>query len=168
MNDPDGMRVGHGDAGLKEKVDRLVDRQNPPAFEPRSQVFALEIFHHDVRCAVVERAHVGDASHVIALDADHRPGFPRKASHGIVVRKPFGQENFECHFLVELDVPGEDDDTHPAHAEHPLDTVLSREHVALADAYGFTGIPLHHAFALQPCSGQQPSGSLGDSFNHRK
>jgi hypothetical protein len=68
VHDSERVRVGDGDTSLKDEIDGLFDGKGPTLFDPGVEIPALEVLHHHVRRAVGERAHVGHASDVLALD----------------------------------------------------------------------------------------------------
>ena len=84
--------------------------------------------------AVLERADVDHARDVLALDAAP-PRAPRAGSarRRSACSRSSGQQELERDALVELEVPRRDDDAHAALAEHALDAVLAREHLALCN-----------------------------------
>ena len=56
VDDAERVRLGDRLAGLEHEVDRLLDGQRAALLEPRGEVPALEVLHHHVRRAVLERA----------------------------------------------------------------------------------------------------------------
>ena len=144
VNDSQRMGVGHGDAGLQHEFDGLLDGQGPPLLDPGGEIAALQVLHDHVRRAVLQRADVADASDVLALDLHRRPGFLDEPRHGLRVPEGLRMEELESDLLVELDMPGRDDDAHAAHTEDLVDPVLARDDIALVNAGRKLGRPSVH------------------------
>ena len=145
VDDPQPVRVGDGLARLQDELDGLLDRKRPSLLKPRAEVAALQVLHHHVRSAGLQRPDVDDARHVLALDLDRRASFPREPRHGFGIAQRVGKQELDRHPLVELDVVGSDDDAHAARAEDLVDAVLAGEDVALTNARHDFGRTAAHA-----------------------
>ena len=100
------------------------------------QVGAVEVLHHHVRRAVVERADVDDADDVLALQGHHGARLAQEAVDGLGRLGGVLAQELDGDLLPELRVARGHDDAHAAHAEHPLDDELPADHVAGAgDAF---------------------------------
>ena len=97
---------------------------------------ALEELHHHVRSAGVEPPDVEHARDVLALEPRGRPRLAQESLDGFVVVERVVADELDRDELIELLVARGDDDPHPADPEEPLDAVLARQHVALADLDG--------------------------------
>ena len=117
--------------------------ERPVAPEDALEVLAIEVFHHDVRRAVRERADVRDARHVLAVDLRGRARLAREARGEVGLGGAGGEEELESDALLELEVRRGDDDPHASHPEQALDAVLPRDDVALPD--GADGSVAHRA-----------------------
>ena len=79
VDDAERVRVGDGDAGLEHELDRLLERERAALLEHGGEVAPLEVLHHHVRSAGLERADVEDAGHVLARDLHRGPGLAGEA-----------------------------------------------------------------------------------------
>lgn len=86
-----------------------------------------QMLHHDVRRAVVHRAHVAHARDVLAADLHRRLRLAKKTAHDLGIARDARKQELDRDALVEHHVPCGDDDTHPSLAEHALDFVLAEE-----------------------------------------
>ena len=100
------------------------------------EIAALEVLHHHVRRAGLERADVDDARDVLALDLRRGARLAGEARDDLGVRRGLRQEELERDALAELEVHRRDDDAHPAAAEDALDPVLAGEDVARSRSAG--------------------------------
>jgi hypothetical protein len=92
------------------------------------------VLHHHEGGAVGHRTDVDDPRHVLALDLDGHARLALEARHGVRVAEDFIAQELDGDPLVELQVPGLDDDAHSAGREHALDAIFAAEHVAGVDS----------------------------------
>ncbi len=122
--------VGERLADLEQEVDG--ERHGHPSalVEPPGEVAALQVLDDHVRRAALELPHVDHARDVLALDLHGGARLAQEARDRVGAADGLRQQELERHLFVELKVVRGDDDAHPADAEHALDPVLSRDHVA--------------------------------------
>ena len=130
VDDARVVRFGDRLARLEKKVERLVQGQAPALVEELGEVHSLEVFHHHVGRAVLERADVRDLRDVLTLQLHRRARLAEKSRDGLGVPERVREEKLQRDALLELDVHRRDDDAHPALAEHALDAVFACEHIA--------------------------------------
>src|SRR5262249_17001982 len=117
---------------LQHTIDGLLHRQRPVFLEDAREVAALEVLHHHIWRAVVERAGIEHEHHVIALDLAHRTRLALEARAQLVAVEGAAKE-LDRDGLLELDVRRRNDDARTALADEPLDAVLLQEDVACRD-----------------------------------
>ena len=168
MNDPRGVRLGEPCATLENVVDGIADREGAARLEHLPEVFPFEVLHDHERRARVERPDVGHVHDVVAAELCGRTRLASETLDGGLVRCRGGQHELQRDTLVELDVHGLDDYTHPSHAEHALDAVFPGEY--LADLHrrsrfviqeGSSRARVHHAVM------QTPGSATAPWFHHR-
>jgi hypothetical protein len=132
VHDAERVRLGERLARLQHELHRLPGRQRPLFLEPGGQIAPLEVLHHHVRLARLQRRHVRDAGDVLALDLHGSARLAQEALGGL--RAPEGRHghHLDGHPLVELQMTRRDDHTHAAHAQHVLDAELAGDHIAFA------------------------------------
>ncbi len=101
----------------------------PEAREKCREVLPLQVLHDHVRRARLELADIRDRRIVLAAKPRGRARLAEKAADERVVREGLGGHELQRDRGVEVNVARGDDDPHPAGAEHPLDPVLSGEHL---------------------------------------
>jgi hypothetical protein len=155
MHDAEAVCLGDRLTGLQHPVDDGPYRQRAALLQHLPQVLTGEVFHHHVRHSAVERAYVGDARNVLALDASGRLRFAQKSLHRVRSSRRRRQQEFQSHATAEVEVHRRDDDAHSPHAEHTLDLVflrddLARTHGGVIHAFGRGGVvePLGHCECL--------------------
>jgi hypothetical protein len=136
MDDPERVRLRDRLARLQHPSDGDVDRERTASRKLLREIASREELHHHVRRAVGEAPDVRDASDVLALDAHRRLRLAQEASHQIRVRRGRRKQEFERHFLAELEVRGGDHHAHSAGAEDAFYAVLAEQHVARRDRRG--------------------------------
>ena len=120
VHDAERVRLGDGLARLQHELGGLLHRQRAALARARpTRSRPCEVLHDHVRSAVVERAHVDDARHVLALDLHRRARLALEAGDGVAVLQHLGQQELDRHPLVELQVMGGDDDAHAARRRAP-------------------------------------------------
>jgi hypothetical protein len=124
------VRLGERLGGLDDEVDGVVHGEHARALELLREVVALEELHHHVGRARLERAHVGDLGHVLALDAHGGAGLAQEARARLGVLRELGQQKLHGDAIVERHVPGLDHAPHAALPQHTLDPILPREDAA--------------------------------------
>jgi hypothetical protein len=130
MHDADGMRLGHGVAGLQNAVYGRFDRHRAARFEHGSEIAPIEIFHHDIRRARVEGAHVEDPSYVIAAQANGCPGLAAETLDQSRLGETRVEHELERDPLVKLQMSRRDHDSHATDSENPVNSVLPGQNVA--------------------------------------
>jgi hypothetical protein len=130
MNDAEGVRLGDRFTRLQHEIHGVYHGKRAAVCDRRREILALEVLHHHVRRAGLERAHVCYACDVLALDFHGRARFPRKAHHRILIVQRFRQQELDRDALVEVQVMRGDDNAHTADAEHAVDAVFAGEDVA--------------------------------------
>ena len=103
-----------------------------PLVEQVREVGALEVLHHHVRRAVVERADVEDARHVLALEADRVARLAEEAAL-VIGRADLVAHELQRDHLTELEVASGDDVAHATLAEDALDPEFPGNHVPRAN-----------------------------------
>ena len=127
MDDAERVGLGDRDARLQDVIGHPLHRHRSVGLEHRRQIAALQQLHHDVRRPAVERADVGDPADVLAAQLGRGPGLAKEALDGVGVVDQIGEQELERDRLLQVDVGGADDHTHPATADHAIDAVLARE-----------------------------------------
>ena len=91
VDDAERVRLGDGLARLEHELDGLLDRQRTRSARAAREVAPLQVLHHDVRSAGLQRPHVDDARDVLALDLDRRAGLADEPRDGLgVLERPRG------------------------------------------------------------------------------
>jgi hypothetical protein len=132
VHDAGGMGLGQRLARLEHPVHGRGDRQRTARLDLGLEIASLEVLHHQIGSAILERAHVEHARHVLALDASRGPGLAPKAGDHALLPRDLGQQELERHPPVELQVVSGHDDAHAPSAEHALDAKPASEHVTRA------------------------------------
>ena len=94
---------------------------------------ALEVLHHHVGRAVLERADVGDLRDVLAFQLCGRLRLAHEPFDRIGIERHVLPQHLDREALVELEVGDLRDDPHPPLAEDRLDPVLAQKDLADAD-----------------------------------
>src|SRR5260370_934741 len=158
VNYPEVVGFGQCLTGLEGEVYSVFDRQRTLATETRREVLTLEIFHHHVRHAAFERRDIRHSGDVFVLDLHRRAGFPLEAHDGLGVVDRVGQEQLDCHALVEFQMSRGHDDAHAADSEDALDEVPTVENVAYLDPQLRLRFVPHHSFECR--NGSADSSAL--------
>src|SRR5262249_5794181 len=87
-----------------------------------------------------------DARDLLAAQPHGRARLAQEAVDRVLVAEHRAAHELQGDTLIELGMTRRYDDPHPAGADHPLDTVLSRQHVAGLDAHH----PAHHGKSRVP------------------
>ena len=133
MNDSERVGVGQSDTALKDEFHGPTDGERAALFDPRAEIFTLEVLHNDVGHPVWECVYVDDASDVFTFDFRGRAG-AGETRLGLGVSQRFGQKKLDSDFLVERDVVCGEDNAHAARPETGPEPVLAGEQPALKDA----------------------------------
>ncbi len=157
VDDAVAVRLGERVAALDDVVDR-VGHVEHALREEVGEVAPLQELHHHVRRAGVERAHVGDAGDVLALDAHGVLGLAQEAGRVLGVLGELREEELEGHPLVQRDVLRLDDDAHASLADDALDAVLPREDLAGDGGACGRGLIRHGFPSLKKASRHVPRG----------
>ena len=137
MEDALGVRGGEAGAQLARDFDSFVRWQSADAAQQRAEIFAVDVFHRQIRLAfdLAEIVHAADIGmRDLARDADF---IVEAAEGGWIARGHFGQE-FERHLLAEREIVRAIDFSHAAAAEERNDPVAigeqrSREKTAFGE-----------------------------------
>ena len=130
MNDPVRVRLGDGLARLEDERRRHLDAQGPARRQDLAEVAALEELHHHVRRARIELSDVEHPRDVLALQLHGRPRLANESLRRVAADERVVAHELDRHELIELLVPGGDDDAHPADAEDALHPVLACQQVS--------------------------------------
>ena len=141
MDDAERVRLGERVARLQDVLDRLFRRQRPARRQHAREIGPVQVLHHDVRSARLERADVAHTGDVLAVKPHGGARLAQEARDGIGAPERLGQHELQRDHLVELDVRGRDHDPHPADAEHPRDAVFPRKHVPGRDRRHWAMVP---------------------------
>ena len=133
MHDPERVRLGDRLARLQHVADGAGHRERAAPRHGFGQILALEILHHHVRRARRERADIGDARDVLALDLHRGPCLANKPVHDLRMTEHLRQQELERDTSLQLHVRRRDDHAHAADAEHALDAILAVEDFTFAD-----------------------------------
>lgn len=127
MHDSESVGFVDALAGLQDDLDGLRDGEGSALLHPSEQILALEVFHHHVGNARLQRAHVEDAGHVRAFDLRHQLSFPDEATEALAVLPGLVPQELERDALLEVDVLGGDDQAHAPDTDDRFDPVLVQQ-----------------------------------------
>jgi hypothetical protein len=99
-----------------------------------AEVVALEELHHHVRHTVLERADVGDARDVLALELHRGLRFAKEPIHGVLIEQDVLAQHLDRDAFVQRQVRALGDHAHSAVAEDRIYAILALKDLANADA----------------------------------
>src|SRR5262249_21129810 len=97
------------------------------------EVLALEILHRNELRAILERAEIDDARHVIAADLRDGTRLTLEARHRVLVLERLGTQDFYRDTLPIIDARRDDDDAHPARAQRAFDAIFAGDQRAIRE-----------------------------------
>src|SRR3954467_13666890 len=130
MHDAGGVRFRDRLHGFEDVADGFRDGQRAAPEQLLLEVVALEQLHHHVRRALLERTHVDDAADVLALHARGSPTLAAKTRRRLTLLEDVRVQELERDRLIELEVPGPDDEAHAAGTEQTIDAVPPADDVS--------------------------------------
>jgi hypothetical protein len=131
MDHAEGVGFGDGLAGLQHEVDGEGHLHRALLAHERAEIAAVQVLHHQVRRAALQRADVEHAPHVFAADARRGLPFALETLHQLGLHQGARQEELDRDAFAQREVSRGDDDPHAACPEHSLHAVLAREDVSL-------------------------------------
>jgi hypothetical protein len=139
MDDPEGVRLGDGLAGLEHVPDGFLARQRAARSDEGREIPSLEVLHHDERRAVLERADVEDPRNVLAFELGRCARLARESCDESGALEHLRKEKLESDRAIEKDLRGGDHDAHTTGAERPLDAVFPAHEVSGVHRTDFFG-----------------------------
>jgi hypothetical protein len=127
VHDAERVRLGERLAGLDHQVDREARLQPALLGDQLADVLALEELHHEVRLAVAEPPDVDDPGDVLALELGGGLSLPDEPGDGLIGDRDVVAQHLDRDLLVEPEVPGLDDQAHPAAPDHGVHAVLPEQ-----------------------------------------
>src|SRR5690606_21767067 len=134
MDDPLSVCLADRIARLNHAGNGFSDRQSPTRpGKVLLEIRAAEVLHHHVGRSRFESAHVAHTRDVLTLDLGGRASLARKSFDSLPAVERLWAQKLESHLLIEVNVRGCGDDTHPSGTEDAFHPELASDQLAYLD-----------------------------------
>jgi hypothetical protein len=126
------VRLCNGLARLQDVLDHLFDIEAAASIRAElREITPLQVLHNDIGRPALEEPHIGDLRYVLALDSTDRARLLKKAFDDALFCHNLLQKELDGDPVIELNMPGRQDDAHRSLPNDALHPILPEEHPTL-------------------------------------